>query len=114
MFVDADHGQWGLKLLSPGASAAKSAEEQQERPADIAPGDVVVGHFLGDQDLLIVDDTGAVLIALPLDERSEWYRPTPNLAQFLDQYVAANGAKFWKGVSGRNLDCCRWRHMLIT
>jgi hypothetical protein len=96
LFVDADYGQWGLRLLAPAASAAISGKEREEGPADIGSGDVVVGQFAGDQDLLIVDDTGAVLVALPLDERADWYRPAPTLAEFLEQYVAAKGAKFWE------------------
>jgi hypothetical protein len=59
-------------------------------------GDLVVGQFLGDQDLLIADDAGAVLVALPLDGRADWYRPARNIAAFLGQYVTANGAKFWE------------------
>jgi hypothetical protein len=96
LFVDADYGQWGLNLLSPAASAARSAKEREERPDDFAPGDVVVGQFLGDQDLLVADDAGAVLVALPLDERADWYKPAPSLAEFLDRYVSAKGAKFWE------------------
>lgn len=96
LFVDADYGQWGLNLFSPAASAARSAKEREERSADIGSGDIVVGEFLGDQDLLVVDETGAVLVALPLDARADWYRPAPNLAEFLDQYVAATGAKYWE------------------
>jgi hypothetical protein len=99
LFVDADYGQWGLNLFSPTASAARSAKEREERPVDIGSGDIVVGQFLGDQDLLVVDDTGAVLVALPLDARADWYRPARNLAEFLDRYVAANGAKFWERTS---------------
>lgn len=96
LFVDADYGQWGLSLLSPAASAARSEKERRERPADFGPGDIVAGQFLGDQDLLVVDDAGAVLVALPLDARADWYRPSPNLAEFLDQYIAASGAKYWE------------------
>jgi hypothetical protein len=96
LFVDADYGQWGLSLLSPAASAAMSAQEQEQRPAEMRSGDVVVGQFLGDQDLLVLDDAGGVLVALPLDERADWYRPAPNIAEFLHRYLASNGSKFWE------------------
>jgi hypothetical protein len=96
LFADVDYGQWGLRLLSPAASAAWTAKEREERSADFGLGDLVVGQFLGDQDLLIADDAGAVLVALPLDGRADWYRPARNIAAFLGQYVTANGAKFWE------------------
>jgi hypothetical protein len=99
LFVDIDYGQWGLKLLSPFESAAKSRQVQVERPADVGLKDVVIGRFLGDQDLVVVDDHEAVLIALPLDRRADWYRPAFDLSEFLSRYVAASGAKFWESTN---------------
>lgn len=34
LFVDVDHGQWGMSLLSPDESAARSLEERRSRPDD--------------------------------------------------------------------------------
>jgi hypothetical protein len=96
LFVDVDYGQWGLRLLSPVGSAARSQQEQRARPADMDPEDVVIGEFLGDQDLVVVDADGAVLIALPLDQRADWYRVARDLAAFLDRYVATSGEKYWE------------------
>jgi hypothetical protein len=95
LFLDVDYGQWGLRLLSPIGSATRSQQERCERPNDIEPEDVVIGEFLGDQDLVIVGDQGAVLVALPLDRRADWYRVGRGLAEFLHRYVATNGEKFW-------------------
>jgi hypothetical protein len=96
LFVDVDYRQWGLKILSPKSSAARSVKERLERPADLTDSDVIVGEFLGDQDLLVVDQDGAVLIALPLDDRADWWRPDTNLSRFFSRYVASNGAKYWE------------------
>ena len=96
LFVDVDYGQWGLAVLSPADSAARTARERSARPNDIQPGDVVVGEFLGDQELLVVAEDGRVLIALPLDDRSDWYVAAPDLGEFLDAYWRHGGDKFWE------------------
>lgn len=94
--VDQEYGQWGLVLLAPQASAGRTIEERKQRPSEWLDGDVVFGEFLGDQELLVVTATGGVLIALPLDGRSEWYRAANSLAAFLDHYLIAAGDKFWE------------------
>jgi hypothetical protein len=95
LFVDVTYGQWGLRLLTPAVSAERSRHEFLERPSDIRPDDVVLGEFLGDQDLLVVDVDGQPLIALPLDVRADWYAPADSLGGFIDRYVASDGKKFW-------------------
>jgi hypothetical protein len=96
LFVDVEHGQTGLRLLSPADSARRSAQERADRPSDFRDDDVVVGEFLGDQDLLVVDAGGQPLVALPLDERADWDRPAGHLADFLSRFVAADGDKYWE------------------
>lgn len=97
LFEDIDYGQWGLRVLSPAASAELTALEQRERPDDYRAGDIVVGEFIGDQELLVLAHGGSeVLVALPLDPRDEWYRAAPSLLSFLDGYLAAAGEKFWE------------------
>jgi hypothetical protein len=96
LFVDVDYGQWGLKLLSPDASAARSASERTGRPADFDASDVVLGEFLGDLELLVIARDGVVLVALPLDGRDDWYRPASSLGEFLSRYVDSGGQKYWE------------------
>lgn len=96
LFVDDDYGQWGLKLLSPAASAARSMREQRQRPSDFSSDDIVLGEFLGDQDLLVLSGAGAVLVALPIDSRADWYSPATSLAEFFGKYIASKGEKFWE------------------
>lgn len=96
LFVDADYGQWGLRLLSPSASATLTREKQVERLQDFRPHDVVIGRFLGDQDLLVVEVDGSVLVSLPLYPRAEWFAPARSLRAFISEYVAKAGDKYWE------------------
>jgi hypothetical protein len=97
LFEDIDYGQWGLRILSPEDSARRTAEERKARAADLRASDVVIGEFLGDQELLIrTGGDEGILIALPLDGREFWYRAGENLGDFLDRYVTSVGRKFWE------------------
>ncbi len=96
LFEDADYGQWGLHLLTPDASAKRTEHELAQRPNDYNSDDIVIAEFLGDQDLLVFDHDGSVLVALPLDPRNDWFRPTPSLGDFLERYVSSTGAKYWE------------------
>ncbi len=100
LFEDLDYGQWGLVLLDPRASALRTAAERASRPSEFAPEDVVLGEFLGDQELLVVapSESGGrrILVALPLDGRTDWYGVGEDLGGFLDRYVEARGEKFWE------------------
>src|SRR5579859_8214834 len=83
LFRDVDYGQWGLQLLPPNRSSARTAAELSERPSDFRAGDIVLGEFLGDQELLVLAPsevgTRRILVALPLDPRLEWYAGGENL-----------------------------------
>lgn len=100
LFEDVDYGQWGLVLLSPTGSAERSAREREQRPDDLRSDDVVIGEFLGDQELLVLsssEDNGRrVLVALPLDGRAEWYSAASDLGEFLDRYMDHQGQKYWE------------------
>ncbi len=100
LFEDIDYGQWGLVLLDPQASRERTDTELSARPADFRRDDVVVGEFLGDQELLVLapseNATRRVLIALPLDPRDDWYGAAKELSEFLGRYFDASGSKFWE------------------
>ena len=51
LFEDMEYGQWGLVLLDPPSSAARTALERAARPRDYRADDIVLGEFLGDQEL---------------------------------------------------------------
>jgi len=100
LFEDVDYGQWGLVLLSPTASAQRTGEQLRSRADDYQPGDLVIGEFLGDQELLVLAGGAGggsrVLIALPLDGRSDWYAAAEDLGQFLESYWQHGGEKYWE------------------
>jgi hypothetical protein len=100
LFVDAEYGQWGLHMLSPGDSAARTASMRAERPDDIRPDDVVLGEFLGDSELLVYApaEQGArrLLIALPLDGRADWFGAGSSVAEVLARLRDADGDKYWR------------------
>ncbi|WP_236644012.1 hypothetical protein [Sorangium cellulosum] len=101
LFEDADYGQWGLVILDPQASRLRTDAERLARPRDFRDDDIILGEFLGDQELLVVapSESGIrrVLVALPLDPRSDWPGAAKDLAAFLDDYFDAGGNKYWEG-----------------
>ncbi len=101
LFEDEHYGQWGLEILDPKEAASVTDDCRATRERDFGNGDLVVGRFLGDSDLLLVrcdpavQDFGSVLVALPLDPRPDWYMAAETFAAFLDKYVRSGGKKFW-------------------
>jgi hypothetical protein len=100
LFEDVEYGQWGLVLLSPSASATRTAQERELRPYDLRADDIVLGEFLGDQELLVLapSETGwrRILIALPLDSRAAWFGAGADLHEFLVRYFDSDGDKYWE------------------
>lgn len=102
LFEDITYGQWGLIVWSPSQVMDEQEKRIAQRKEDFHPGDLIVGEFLGDADLLLLrcdatsPDFGNVLVALPLDSREEWYLAAHSLESFLSQYIAAEGDKFWE------------------
>jgi len=100
LFEDTEYGQWGLVLLDPQVSLQRTKAERAARPYDFRDDDIVIGEFLGDQDLLVVapSEFGSrrVLVALPLDSRDDWFGAAEDLGEFLDSYFAARGSKYWE------------------
>lgn len=101
LFKDVTFGQWGLNLFSIPESVAASDKFARDRAIDAKPDDLVVGAFFGDSDLLLVrcapdaDDFGTVLVALPIDGRSDWHLAARDFESFLERYVQKAGEKFW-------------------
>ncbi|GAA1692495.1 hypothetical protein GCM10009765_47280 [Fodinicola feengrottensis] len=81
LFEDVDYGQWGLVLLSPEGAAERTMQERGQRSGDCRDDDVVIGEFLGDQELVVFapseGDGRRVLVALPMDDRPDWYSAAP-------------------------------------
>jgi hypothetical protein len=102
LFVDAKYGQWGLRLLGASSASTRFETEFRQRPKQFLATDLVLGEFLGDSDLLVIRndpsaaDFGAVVVAHALDPRSQWTLAAPNLLDFLVEYAARQGEKFWE------------------
>ena len=102
LFEDVNYGQWGLILWSPNQVITEQEKRIAQRKEDFRPGDLIVGEFLGDADMMVLrcdaasPDFGNVMIALPLDFREEWYLAANSLESFLSQFLAACGNKFWE------------------
>lgn len=101
IFVDAEYGQWGLDLWSHSDVLRSSPVEVARRPRDCMRGDLFIGKFIGDQELLLLrcdragGDFGQVQVALEIDPRDEWPVVGPTLADFLARYILADGDKYW-------------------
>lgn len=102
LFKDSQFGQWGIRILSPDEALRDTMEFQSERASDAMAGDLVIGNFYGDSDLVIIRcdttcfDFGNVVIALPIDPRSDWDAVADDFASFLARLTEEQGAKFWE------------------
>ena len=108
LFKDGKYGQWGLRVLDPITALERTAQYQRERIGDALPGDLLIGEFLGDSDLLMVrrshdaSDYGNIMVVLPLDHRRDWDMVATSFDEFLEQYAIAHGNKFWESDDGSN------------
>jgi len=101
LFVDQTYGQWGLRILDPKSAIQCTTRFSKDREDDYKTGDLVIGRFVGDSDLLILrcdnlsDDFGQVVIGLPIDHREDWYNVSSNFGSFMERYMQSRGDKFW-------------------
>lgn len=101
LFEDKTYGQSGLIIWSPQKVLEKQKSLRQNSD-EFQDGDLVIGEFLGDSDLLVVrcdqnsDDFGQLIISLPIDHRSDWYYLTYLLPEFLQKFINNRGKKFWE------------------
>lgn len=102
LFEDVEFGQWGLVLFGPEEADEHTSVFRRARSRQYLTGDLIVGCFLGDQELLLVrcdpgqEDYGQVLVVLPLDSRKEWFRVASGFRAFLEGFARAEGAKYWE------------------
>jgi SMI1 / KNR4 family (SUKH-1) len=106
LFEDRTYGQWGLEILDPVEAAEATAELQSARPGEFVRGDLVIGRFLGDSDLVLVrcdptsHDYGRVTVCTPIDPRPSWDVVADSFEAFFDRYVLSGGDKFWETAAG--------------
>lgn len=101
LFEDIVYGQWGLQLLDAFLIQEKT-RDFIEGNSDYLKGDLIVGEFLGDSDLLLLrtdpskNDYGFMVIVTPLDSRNNWNYLELNFYSFITEYVSELGQKFWE------------------
>ena len=96
LLVDEQFGICGLMLYSPEESRNR-ATDRVEAGYEISAGDWVLGEFVGDTDMLVIDADGAVLISAGSYPRDSWYR-FESLSDVLSRYVEEHAEKYWERV----------------
>lgn len=102
LFKDVKFSQWGLVLYSPGEALSSTENFRLHRNRDCSFGDLIVGEFLGDSDLLLLrcdpdeSDYGSVRVVNAIDPRSEWDSVSSSLSAFLGEFAIKQGCKFWE------------------
>jgi len=121
MFEDRHYGQWGLIIWSPAEVREQNPGERYDyRREEFRAGDLLVGEFLGDLERVLVrcergsDDFGSVMIVAELDHRGDWFMPSRTILDFLEQFVAAEGEKFWEPKTKECTKCRRGMPLTAT
>ncbi len=102
LFEDMTYGQWGLVLLSSVDAISQTLAFRDERSRDVLDGDVVIGIFLGDLELLVVrcdvaaSDYGKVIVAREIDHRIQWPIASDSLTTFIATFIEHDGVKYWE------------------
>jgi hypothetical protein len=102
LFIDIASGQWGLNIVDPKRAIELTHTAVGRRPTAFREGDLVIGYFVGDSDVLVIRcdtsqvDFGNVLVAPAIDPRAEWSRVAKSLGEFLAAYAGSKGDKYWE------------------
>lgn len=102
LFVDEQYGQWGLRLYGAETIQVKNQEWfTSYRAKEFLFGDLIIGEFLGDSDLVILrcddsqPDYGNIIISLPMDTRADWFYLN-DFYEFISIFIQSEGEKFWE------------------
>jgi hypothetical protein len=103
LYVEKNYRQWGLVVWSPTEVVAGNLRMRRVlRTSDLRHGDVIIGNFEGDTDLLLLrcdraaNDYGSVIIIDALERRKSWKVAARSLAVFLERFCEARGEKYWE------------------
>ncbi len=89
-------------MLCPDEAAEATEVQAETRPVDMRRGDLILGRFPGDCDLLLVrcdaacEDYGSVIVSLPVYGRTDWPTFALSLEGFLVEFIENLGDKFWE------------------
>jgi hypothetical protein len=102
LYVEENHRQWGLIVWSPEEVVDPNRKFKELYKRDLRDGDLIMGEFLGDSDLLLLrcddrrSDYGKVLIVDPYERRKSWKVPAASFGLFLQRFCEAKGDKYWE------------------
>jgi len=102
LFEDVTYGQWGCLLWSPGETVKRNQLIPSYRRIDFVDGDLLIGEFLGDADLVLIrcdpskPDFGSIVVVPPMDPRGDWYLAASSLRQFIGKFLSSPQIKFWE------------------
>lgn len=94
LLVDEQFGICGLTLHNPTEAKQRSRDRADDR-YEVSDSDWVLGEFVGDTDMLIIDADDAVVISAGSYPRSDWYR-FESLSDVLSKYVETTAEKYWE------------------
>jgi hypothetical protein len=103
LFVDLEYNQWGLVVWPRDLVHRKNAEFRNAGRDDLTPDDIIIGEFLGDSDLLMVNcdqstpHFGSIWVVPPIDPREDWDRVGSDMNEFISNFVKSGGQKYWEG-----------------
>ncbi len=106
LFEDVKYGQWGLIIWSPSQVLVNHPGLISGREHQFRDGDLLIGDFLGDADLLMArcdankSDFGSIIVARPIDPPEEWPVVATSLTAFLAALLHTRGKKFWEHTPG--------------
>ena len=95
LLVDEQFGICGLTIHDPVKAKQRSRERAEDGYQVDWDYDWVLGEFVGDTDMLIIDAEDAVLISAGSYPRSDWYK-FESLSEVLSKYVEATAEKYWE------------------
>ncbi len=100
---DLTYGQWGCILWSPAEVVTRHKEALRWRePDDFRPGDLIIGEFRGDTDLIVLRcdlsqrDYGSIVIDSPMDSRDAWPCVASTITEFMQKFLAYPERKYWE------------------
>lgn len=94
LFVDEQFGICGLVLHDP-VQARQRSRDRTDAGYEVSESDWVLGEFVGDTDMLVVDGRDAAMASAGSYPRGEWYR-FDSLADLLRRYVESHAEKYWE------------------
>jgi hypothetical protein len=91
---DLRFGICGLDLNDPD-KARKVTRDRAEFGYDVTESDWVIGEFVGDTDMLLIDENNNVVISTGSYSRESWYT-FASLEDVLQKYIASDAEKDWE------------------